>query len=74
MADAEKWAAHVPVPGYAVDDETAINVVDGTVEVASEGHWKLFDRQPSANPLQQVTILIYHRAQFPRFPRFPRSV
>jgi dipeptidase E len=44
MADAEKWAARVPVPGYAVDDQTAIKVVDGAVEIVSEGHWKLFDR------------------------------
>ena len=42
MADAEKWAAGMPVPGYAVDDETAIKVTDGTVDVVSEGHWKLF--------------------------------
>ena len=42
MADAEKWAAHMPVPAYAIDDETAIKVTDGTVEVVSEGHWKLF--------------------------------
>ena len=44
MGDAEKWAARLPVPGYAVDDETAIKVVDGAVEVISEGHWKLFGR------------------------------
>ena len=44
MADAEKWAAGMPVPCYAIDDETAIKVVDGTVEVVSEGHWKLFTR------------------------------
>jgi len=44
MADAERWAARVPVPGYAVDDDTAIKVVDGVVEVVSEGHWKLFAR------------------------------
>jgi dipeptidase E len=44
MANAEKWAARMPVPGYAVDDETAIKVVDGAVEVVSEGHWKLFER------------------------------
>ena len=31
-------------PAYAIDDETAIKVVDGTVEVVSEGHWKLFTR------------------------------
>ena len=42
MADAEKWAAGMPVPCYAIDDETAIKVTDGTVEVVSEGHWKLF--------------------------------
>ncbi|MCW3099153.1 MAG: peptidase [Chthonomonadaceae bacterium] len=42
MADAEKWAAAMPVPCYAIDDQTAIKVVDGAVEVVSEGHWKLF--------------------------------
>jgi dipeptidase E len=42
MADAERWAAGVPVPGYAIDDQTAIKVSDGIVEVVSEGHWKLF--------------------------------
>ena len=42
LADAEKWAAGVPVPGYAIDDQTAIKVTDGAVEVVSEGHWKLF--------------------------------
>src|SRR5438132_3211867 len=42
MADAEKWAAAMSVPGYAMDDETALKVTDGTVDVVSEGHWKLF--------------------------------
>jgi dipeptidase E len=42
MADAEKWAARMRVPAYAMDDETAIKVVGETVEVVSEGHWKLF--------------------------------
>jgi dipeptidase E len=42
MANAEKWAAKLPVPGYAIDDQTAIKVTDGTVDVVSEGHWKLF--------------------------------
>jgi dipeptidase E len=42
MAEAESWAAEIPGPAYAIDDETAIKVVDGTVEVISEGHWKLF--------------------------------
>jgi dipeptidase E len=42
MAHAERWAAGLPVPGYAIDDETALKVTDGTVEVISEGHWKPF--------------------------------
>jgi dipeptidase E len=42
MADAQRWAAGVPGPAYAIDDDTAIKVTDGTVEVVSEGHWKLF--------------------------------
>ena len=44
-ADAERWAARMPFRAYGVDDETAIKVVDGSVEVVSEGHWRLFDRQ-----------------------------
>jgi dipeptidase E len=43
MAEAEKWAAGLGCPGYAIDDETAIQVVDGAVDVVSEGHWRLFD-------------------------------
>ena len=42
MANAEKWAAAMPQPAYLIDDQTAIKVTDGTVEVVSEGHWKLF--------------------------------
>ena len=42
MAEAERWAAVIPGPAYAIDDETAIKVSDGTVEVVSEGRWKLF--------------------------------
>jgi dipeptidase E len=44
MADAERWAAGIQGPAYAIDDETAIKVADGTVDVISEGHWKLFTR------------------------------
>jgi dipeptidase E len=46
MAEAERWAAGIPNPAYAIDDQTAIQVVDGTVEVVSEGHWKLFTPSP----------------------------
>jgi dipeptidase E len=42
IADAERWAATMPGPAYAIDDETAIQVVDGIVDVVSEGNWKLF--------------------------------
>jgi dipeptidase E len=42
MAAAELWAADLSGPAYAIDDETAIRVVDGAVDVISEGHWKLF--------------------------------
>jgi len=41
MAAAERWAAGLSTPAYAIDDETAITVVDGAVEVVSEGNWKL---------------------------------
>lgn len=44
MASAEKWAASMPVPSYAIDDQTAIKVTDSNAEVVSEGHWKLFSR------------------------------
>ena len=41
MAEAEAWAATISGPAYAVDDETAFKVVDGTMEIVSEGTWKL---------------------------------
>ena len=40
MAAAEEWAAGLGNPAYAIDDDTAIRVVDGSVDVVSEGHWK----------------------------------
>lgn len=43
MADAERWAATIGYPAYAMDDETAIKVVGGRAEVVSEGNWKLFN-------------------------------
>ncbi|MFF8950041.1 Type 1 glutamine amidotransferase-like domain-containing protein [Streptomyces sp. NPDC014940] len=42
MAEAEKWAAGLSNPAYAIDDDTAITVVDGAVEVVSEGKWRHF--------------------------------
>ena len=48
MAEAERWAADIAGPAYAIDDETAMKVVDGAVEVVSEGQWKLFTRSLEA--------------------------
>jgi hypothetical protein len=45
MAAAERWAAGLSTPAYAIDDETAIQVVDGEVSVTSEGRWKLFTHE-----------------------------
>lgn len=39
MADAEQWAAGIPNAAFAIDDQTAISVVDGQVRVVSEGSW-----------------------------------
>ncbi|KNX38294.1 Type 1 glutamine amidotransferase-like domain-containing protein [Luteipulveratus halotolerans] len=47
LAEVEAWAATIPAPTYAIDDDTALTVVDGTVEVISEGSWKLI---PPATP------------------------
>jgi dipeptidase E len=50
MADAERWAAGIGGPAYAIDNETAITVTDGTAEVVSEGHWKFFPRPAEPGP------------------------
>jgi dipeptidase E len=49
LANIERWAAGIPAPAYAIDDQTAIKVVDDTVEVVSEGGWKLFTPSPEAS-------------------------
>ena len=49
MAGAERWAAGIPGPAYAIDDQTAIKVSDGSVDVVSEGHWKLFTTSREAS-------------------------
>jgi dipeptidase E len=40
MAEAQQWAAGLSNPAYAIDDQTAITMVDGNVNVVSEGHWR----------------------------------
>ena len=49
MANIEKWALEIPVPTFAIDDQTAIKVADDAVEVVSEGNWKLFIPGPEAS-------------------------
>ena len=44
MAAAETVGRRLAGAAYAIDDETAIKVVDRTVEVVSEGRWKLLNR------------------------------
>ena len=46
LAEIERWAAGIPAPTYALDDESALKVADGRVEVVSEGQWKLFTPNP----------------------------
>lgn len=45
MADAERWATDLEVPAYVIDEQTAIAVVDGAVEVVSEGRWTMLEPQ-----------------------------
>lgn len=40
---AERWAAKLGSPAYAIDDDTAIEVVDGAARVVSEGSWHLLN-------------------------------
>ena len=40
MAEAQQWAAGIPNAAYAIDDQTAITVVDGDVDLVSEGRWE----------------------------------
>ena len=47
LENAERWAADLGVPAYAIDEQTAIQVVDGVVEVVSEGRWVHLDREPT---------------------------
>jgi dipeptidase E len=42
LADAERWAIDIGGPAFAIDEQTAITVVDDTVTIVSEGRWKLF--------------------------------
>jgi dipeptidase E len=41
MAEADRWASDIGGPAYVLDDQSAIKVTSGAVEVISEGNWKL---------------------------------
>ena len=56
MAAAE-WAAGIARPSYAIDDQTAITVVDGAVDVVSEGQWRRFPEET-----ERVSSLAYAAA------------
>jgi len=43
LSNIQKWASRIPIPTYAIDDNTAIRVVNGTVDVISEGDWNLIN-------------------------------
>ena len=42
LAAAERWAAGIRHPSYAIDDQTALRVTDDGVEVITEGQWRYF--------------------------------
>ena len=42
LAHAEAWAAEIDGAAYAIDEQTAIKVRPGSVEVVSEGEWRHF--------------------------------
>jgi dipeptidase E len=48
LENIEKWATKINVPLYAIDDQTALKVIDGKVEVITEGKWKLFEKSGKA--------------------------
>ena len=48
--DADRWAADIGIPSYAIDEQTAIAVVDGVVEVVSEGSWTAYDASGARLP------------------------
>ncbi|RJT75953.1 peptidase E [Arthrobacter cheniae] len=47
---ARRWATDIGGPAYAIDDQTAITVVDGTVKIVSEGNWHLFNHETERKP------------------------
>lgn len=44
LENVAKWAAKVDYPLYALDDQSALKVIDGKVAVISRGQWKLLGK------------------------------
>jgi dipeptidase E len=61
LAEAQRWATEIEGPAYAIDDQTAISVVDGVVEVVSEGRW--FQLLPAVAPEKSWTATSTDRLQ-----------
>ena len=70
MAEAERWAADIAGPAYAIDDETAIKVVGGTAEVVSEGRWRQFtDSRATRDQAAKRPLIAGRRVAVGREPR-----
>nr|WP_207950304.1 Type 1 glutamine amidotransferase-like domain-containing protein [Nocardioides ochotonae] len=55
MEAAKRWAADLGAPAYVIDEQTAIKVVDESVEVVSEGRWAMLGSAPEpASPDGQI--------------------
>ncbi|WP_189093354.1 Type 1 glutamine amidotransferase-like domain-containing protein [Deinococcus ruber] len=51
-ANVERMAAEVSVPTYGIDDQTAIQVKDGRIDVISEGQWQCFPSKPTSTAMR----------------------
>ena len=49
LASLEKLASTLPMSSYAIDDNTAIKVTDMSIEVISEGQWRLYTPDKTTN-------------------------
>lgn len=59
LTNIKKLAATIPIPSYAIDDQTAIKVQDGSIEVISEGQWQLFNAKEITLRKTEISDLEY---------------
>jgi len=74
MAEAERWVAEIAGPAYAIDDQTAIKVTDGAVEVISEGHWKCSPHSRGQQRPAQRSARSCREARRDQAPWHPRNL